>query len=76
MDGADVQVFEYESVKALQADADQVAPDGGSIGTTMITWVASPHFFRSGRVLVLYVGDDGAVLERLQDVLGEQFAGR
>ena len=73
---ADVQVFEYASAQALEADAGQVAPNGGSIGTAMVTWVASPHFFKSGRVLVLYVGDDSRVLAWLQTALGEQFAGR
>jgi len=73
---ADVQVFEYESADALEADAAQISPDGGSTATTMITWMAPPHFFKSGRVLVLYVGDDSAVLDLLKSVLSEQFAGR
>jgi len=73
---ADVQVFEYESADALEADAAQISPDGGSTATTMITWMATPHFFKSGRVLVLYVGDDPAVLALLKSVLSEQFAGR
>ena len=76
VNGADVQVFEYESAEALEADASQVAPDGGSVGTSMVTWMATPHFFKSGRVLVLYVGDDTTVYDLLKGVLGEQFAGR
>lgn len=76
VDGADVQVFEYESVEAMEADAAQVSADGGSVGTSMITWVATPHFFKSGRLLVLYIGDDTAILDLLKGVLGEQFAGR
>jgi len=72
----DVQVFEYESAEAMEADAAQVAPDGGSIGTNMVMWVEPPHFFKSGRVLVLYVGEDQGVIDLLRDALGEQFAGR
>ena len=34
------------------------------------------HFFKAGRVLVLYVGDDKIVLNLLKGILGEQFAGR
>lgn len=74
--GADVQVFEYESAEAMEADAAQVSSDGGSIGTSMVMWVESPHFFKSGRVLVLYVGEDAAILDLLKGALGEQFAGR
>ncbi|MEW6286172.1 MAG: hypothetical protein AB1509_08080 [Chloroflexota bacterium] len=76
VNGADVQVFEYESAEAMEADAGQVAPDGGSIGTSMVSWVQAPHFFKAGRVLVLYVGEDAAVLGLLEGALGEQFAGR
>lgn len=76
VNGADMQVFEYEAAEAMEADASQVAPDGGSVGTSMVTWMATPHFFKSGRALVLYVGDDAAALELLASVLGEQFAGR
>ncbi len=72
----DVQVFEYESAEAMEVDAAQVAPDGGSIGTSMVMWVEPPHFFKSGRVLVLYVGEDQAVLNLLAGAFGEQFAGR
>ncbi|HUF37167.1 MAG TPA: hypothetical protein VMN57_01480 [Anaerolineales bacterium] len=75
IDGADLQVFEYGSAEALEADAATISPDGGSTDTTMITWMATPHFFKSGRLLVLYVGDDAATLGLLETVLGEQFAG-
>ena len=76
VNGKDVQVFEYESPEKMEADAAQVAPDGGSIGTSMVTWVEPPHFFKSGRVLVLYVGEVKAVIDLLKGALGEQFAGR
>lgn len=72
----DMQVFEYKSAEAMEAEAALVAPDGGSVGTSMMMWMATPHFFKSGSVLVLYVGDDSATLDLLKSVLGEQFAGR
>ena len=73
---ADVQVFEYESVEAMESEASQVAPDGGSIGTSMVHWVDTPHFYKAGRIIVLYVGSDEEILGLLEDVLGSQFAGR
>lgn len=73
---ADVQVFEYENVEAMENEASQVAPDGGSIGTSMVTWVHTPHFYKAGRIIVLYVGSDQTVLDFLEKVLGPQFAGR
>lgn len=74
--GTDVQVFEYENAEAMEADAAQVTPDGGSIGTSMVMWVEAPHFYKAGRILVLYVGEDQVVLDLLEGALGVQFAGR
>lgn len=76
VNGADVQVFEYESAEAMEAEAALVSADGGSVGTSMMMWMATPHFFKSGRALALYVGDDAAILDLLKGALGEQFAGR
>lgn len=71
-----IQVFEYDSPETMESDAALVAPDGGSIGTSMVTWVATPHFYKKGRILVLYIGDNAETLKLLETVLGPQFAGR
>lgn len=76
VNGADLQVFEYENAEAMEKDASQVAPDGGSIGTSMVDWIDTPHFYKAGRIIVLYVGSDQAVLDLLQKTIGSQFAGR
>ena len=75
VNGADVQVFEYESSEAMEAEASQVAPDGGSIGTTMVSWMDVPHFYKADRIIVLYVGSDTEILSLLEEILGPQFAG-
>ena len=76
VDGEPVQVMEYRDAAALEADAGHISPDGSSTGTTMVTWIALPHFFRSDTAIVLYVGDSPKVIEALTAVLGPQFAGR
>lgn len=73
---ADVQVFEYESAEEMENEASQVSSDGGSIGTSMVTWVDVPHFYKAGRIIVLYVGSDASILDLLEYALGPQFAGR
>jgi hypothetical protein len=75
VNGNDVQVFEYESEAAAEVEARLVSPNGSSIGTTMVTWVSTPHFFKASRLIVLYVGDDATTLSTLEVVLGPQFAG-
>lgn len=76
VNGADVQLFEYESAEEMEDDASQVSSDGGSIGTSMVTWIDVPHFYKAGRIIVLYVGSDASVLDLLENALGPQFAGR
>jgi len=72
----DVQVFEYRTVKAAELDARKVSSTGSSTVTSMPMWIAPPHFFKSGRLIVLYVGEKVSVLKALKDALGPQFAGR
>jgi len=72
VDGNDVQVFEFPT----ELDAQAAAEKGDSIGTTMILWVEAPHFYRSGKLIVIYIGEEGAVVDALEVVLGAQIAGR
>jgi len=76
VNGDDVQAFEYADVAAAEAEAALVSSDGSAVGTSMIGWVATPHFYKAGRLIVLYVGDSEAVTDVLESVLGQQFAGR
>jgi hypothetical protein len=76
VNGEDVQTFEFADEETAASAASQISPDGGSTGTTMISWIASPHFYRAGRVIVLYVGDNETMTSLLESILGPQFAGR
>jgi hypothetical protein len=76
VNGAEVQVFEYESAEAMENEASQVASDGGSIGTSMVSWMDAPHFYKIGRIIALYVGSDQTILDLLEMVMGPQFAGQ
>ena len=73
--GQDVQVFEFADAAEADAAANSIDADGSAIGTSMVTWVATPHFYRAGPMIVLYVGDDEMVLEPLTSLLGAQIAG-
>jgi hypothetical protein len=75
VDAADLQVFEYESTETMAKEAALAAPDGGSIGTSMVDWMDTPHFYKTGRIIVLYIGSDQTALGLLNKVLGTQFAG-
>ncbi len=76
VNGERVQVMNYGDAAALEAEATRISPDGSSVGTTMVMWVGSPHFFRTESLIALYVGESPTVIEALAKVMGPQFAGR
>jgi hypothetical protein len=74
--GEDVQVFQFADTAAADAQAAWISPSGSTVGTTKVQWIGPPHFYKAGKILVLYVGDDVKVLQALAAALGPQFAGR
>lgn len=75
INGEALQVFEYRTPSAANADASRVSADGRTIGTSKPTWMATPHFFKSGKLIVLYVGGNQTIVDLLGTTLGNQFAG-
>ncbi len=75
INGEALQVFEYATPSAADAEATRVSADGTTIGTSKPTWMATPHFFKSGKLIVLYVGGNQAIVDLLRTTLGNQFAG-
>ena len=76
VNGENVQAFEYADATAANTEAALISPDGSSVGTSMVSWVAPPHFYKARKLIVLYVGESQAVIDVLESVLGLQFAGR
>ena len=76
VNGESVYFFEYGTEGDADSEATRIAPDGASVGTTQVFWVSDPHFYRTGRVVALYVGRQTSMLGLLQNVLGQQIAGK
>lgn len=67
--GGDARAF-------AQADARKFAPDGSLRDASQrVYYSGTPHLFLRARVLVIYAGDDRAMLDLLNRLLGPQFAG-
>lgn len=62
INGQDVRIFAYDSVQALEEDADKVSLDGGTIGLVSVRWMAPPRFYARGAFLALYVGVDEEII--------------
>ncbi len=74
--GERVHVFQYARAEDAERDAGRVSQTGASVGTSMMSWMAPPHFYKAGRLIVLYVGSDTSTTRALERALGPQFAGR
>jgi hypothetical protein len=75
LSGEHVQVFEYPSAAEAEAQAALVSPNGRTVGTAKPHWLGPPHFFKRGKLIALYLGDDAKTLQALEAELGPQFAG-
>jgi hypothetical protein len=75
VNGQGVQIFEYAQASKAGNEAKRVSSNGMTIGTSKPSWLSTPHFFKTKKLIVLYVGDDQTILRILQSSLGKQFAG-
>ena len=85
VNGEDIQAFEFASAEEADAAAGGVSATGSSISrvdsetgmgvASSILWYVPPHFYKAGKLIVLYVGCDNDVIDALQETMGPQFAG-
>ena len=72
--GENVELFAYASSALANEDARRVSPTGTPIGQSQISWMDVPHFYKSDRIIALYVGHSANILRALKSVFGEPFA--
>ncbi len=73
--GMDIQVYEFESESDTDAAKQIISPDGTEIGLSVIRWIDNPHFYSQGKLIVQYIGQNPEILNLLDSLLGNQFAG-
>ena len=72
----EMQVFEFASAAEAEKAAASVSAEGTTIGTSSMHWMAPPHFYRSGRLVVLHLGSNAPLQSALGKILGASFAGK
>ena len=85
VNGERVETFEFASAEEADAVAEGVSPSGSSISRVdsetgvgvaiSVLWEMPPHFYKAGKLIVLYVGCNSDVINVLQETMGPQFAG-
>lgn len=68
-----LQIFEFRDEQSAAAAAARIKPGGGT-ATSQIYWVEPPHFYRQGRIVVIYLGDDPQMLRWMEQRFGPPFA--
>lgn len=71
VDGAEVQVFEFEDPETRSAVSATITETGEILGGITPSWSGRPNFWAGGSLIVLYVGQNQDVIDLLSDVLGE-----
>jgi len=74
-------VYEYESTEAMENDSKLIDRGGNSINQSEagvdahVSWASTPHWFKRDLLIVLYVGEDENMLNFLNGIFGDVFAG-
>jgi len=76
VDNASLSAWEFQNEAARETAAATISGGGFIIGSTAVDWIDQPHFFAQGRLIVLYVGRDGAMIDLLSNLLGEPINGQ
>jgi hypothetical protein len=75
IDGDSIGVYEYEDSEKMEQDAQTIKSDGSMIGTKVYDWKSKPHFYKNGSVIVSYFGENKETIKKIEDLIGQQFAG-
>ena len=86
VNGENIPVLEYDDEVVAEAETGFISrdgfdlrrpPDSESEGfAAHVDWIAPPHWYQAGRIIVLYVGENQKTLDMLENLLSTQFAGR
>ena len=74
--GQQILAFEFATPEEATEQAALVSDDGYGIGLKYINWIATPQFFKNGKMIVVYDGSQSLVTNTLIAAMGEQFAGQ
>ena len=70
VDGHEVLAYEYRDVADRENDSSAITGGGDFVHGEPADWTGTPRFWADGRVLVVYLGAEESVADRLTEVLG------
>jgi hypothetical protein len=70
VNGENISIFEFIDSDTANSQSQTISNDGSIIGGGIIEWIAPPHFYLQGRIIVGYIGRNQALLGNLAKILG------
>lgn len=75
----EIIIYSYEYKEEMEKEASFINEEASEINRNddfiQIEWPKTPHFYKKGRIIVQYIGDDEKIISDLTEIMGEQFAG-
>lgn len=79
VDGEHVEVYQYADAATVAHDSTRISKDACLIktakGSTMVEWPHPPHLYKKDHLIVIYIGDNPALINEFVSMYGPQFAG-
>ena len=77
--GERVEIYVFDRLEHAEKAASGIKPDGSIVGAdgsiSMVTWIATPHFYVRGDTIMLYVGENNDVLDFLDTIAARRPTG-
>lgn len=74
----EIVVYSYENSEEMEKSASLLNEDASIINKEQpieIEWPKKPHFYKKGKIIVQYIGEDEEIVTDLDKIMGKQFAG-
>jgi len=74
-----IDVYVFKNNKGMEKEAAKIEPSGfgyqSKTKAVKVSWISVPHFYKKGRIIVQYIGENEKIIADLKEILGPQFAG-
>lgn len=74
----EIVIYSYKNIEDMEKNASLVNEDASIINKEhpiQVEWPKTPHFYKKGKIIVQYIGEDERIINDLNEIMGEQFAG-
>lgn len=75
INGETAIVYEFKTNAEAEYQTSNIEGDGYHVGKAWVSWMDTPHFYQRGRLIVIYVGNTGLILDDLKNIMGKQVYG-